>query len=255
MDAPVFHKPIEPFRVRALTIHQVWASLILWGVKRFETRHWSPYNMIKNELLLIHAGKKFGPEERANCQKEPFRSVLMQRGIANPQKQLAFGAALCIAKLLRVYKAEDVRDSLSPMERAFGNFGNKRFAWELEIVHVFEKPIPMAGEQGLFTVEFPRNPMLPKLEVLTGGKTPKKEPVRYDSSRYGMLPKWSAQRSEFEQSTPVMWKHRLLVHQIADAEKRMAEGNGSETLARMLLAYRERLREGEEAIKKGTMRQ
>jgi hypothetical protein len=70
---------------------------------------------------------------------------------------------------------------------------------------------------------------------------------RYDDTRYGMLPSWSAQRCEYENSTPVLWKHRLLAGWIAEMEA------GADHP--LLLAYRERFKEGVEAIEKGTMRE
>jgi hypothetical protein len=76
-------------------------------------------------------------------------------------------------------------------------------------------------------------------------------PDRYDNSRYGMLSKLSTQRQEYEEMTPVMWKHRLLPYVIADLEKRLK----TDDQYRLLLAHKERLKEGEEAIRNGTMRQ
>lgn len=43
-----------PIKVKALTLYQPWASLIIAGAKRFETRNWgTDYS----GLLVIHAGK------------------------------------------------------------------------------------------------------------------------------------------------------------------------------------------------------
>jgi hypothetical protein len=264
MDAPVFHKPIESvFRIKAITVYQVWAMLILWKLKRWETRSWRP-QMRLGDLLLIHAGKKFGGAERQYLMQEPYKTALVKYGITDARAQLPFGAALCIAKLVSVRRVEDIRDNLTWMERSFGNYADGRFGWELEIVHVFEKPIPMQGAQGIFTVEFPRNPMLPKLEVLTGGKVStdyqKKEVElqKFDDARYGMLRKYHPQRDEYERLSPVMWKHKLLPRQIADLEKRIEVGDTGgrdiQDLRRLLWADRERLKEGEEAIQKGMMR-
>lgn len=179
MVAPVFHQAIpKVFRVKAITLYQTWASLVLWKLKRWETRSWRP-QMAIGDLLVIHAGKKFGGTERQYLLQEPYRSALLKHGITDARAQLPFGAVLCIAKLVSVRRTEDVRDNLTWMERSFGNYADGRFAWELEVVYVFDKPVPMQGAQGIFPVEFDRNPMLPKLdtplvapvlEVLPGGK-------------------------------------------------------------------------------------
>lgn len=41
----------------ALTIHQPWAELIVWGIKRIENRGWRPRSML-GQTIAIHAGLK-----------------------------------------------------------------------------------------------------------------------------------------------------------------------------------------------------
>lgn len=53
--------------------------------------------------------------------------------------------------------------------------------------------------------------------------TPSSYPGRGDKSRYWMLPKWHAQRCEFETHDPVWWKHVNLPGQIAELERNIAE--------------------------------
>jgi hypothetical protein len=60
---------------------------------------------------------------------------------------------LGICKLVQAHRVEKIRDSLSPLERAIGNYGDLRFAWELEIIEVFDTPIFTRGEQGLWEWE------------------------------------------------------------------------------------------------------
>lgn len=41
---------------RALTIHQPWAELIVWGIKKIENRGWRPRSML-GQTIAIHAGR------------------------------------------------------------------------------------------------------------------------------------------------------------------------------------------------------
>ena len=66
--------------MKAINIHQPWASVIAFGEKRFETRSW------KTDYrgpLLIHASRTFIPIERNLCDTTPFKSVLASHGISS----------------------------------------------------------------------------------------------------------------------------------------------------------------------------
>lgn len=51
--------------MRALTIHQPYASLIADGRKKIETRSWPPPPGLIGERIAIHAGRNRGPTVRA----------------------------------------------------------------------------------------------------------------------------------------------------------------------------------------------
>ena len=42
--------------MKALTLHQPWASLIACGAKRIETRSWPPPKSLIGKRIAIHAG-------------------------------------------------------------------------------------------------------------------------------------------------------------------------------------------------------
>lgn len=209
MVAPVFLRPDHSvFRMKALTLYNPWAWFVIKGLKRFETRSWRPNNLQIGDLFVIHAGKRFSADERAYCQRESIRAVLWRHGILDPKNQLPFGSALGIVKLISVRRTEDVRDLITSQEQAFGNFANKRFAWELEVVKVFEKPVSMPGAQGIFTIEFDRNPML---EVITGGaEKPDAAPIFVDDVvDYGPKGDWCHLWTDGDRTTLDAFAHRL----------------------------------------------
>ena len=132
--------------MRALSLWQPWASLIAIGAKRYETRSYA--TGIRGELA-IHAAKKKDPDCLDLCLEEPFASALVEGGIGC-SAELPFGAVIARVKVIGCHRVEDIRDQLSDQERAFGDFRDGRFAWEMELIAKFKEPIPARGAQGFW---------------------------------------------------------------------------------------------------------
>lgn len=131
----------------AISLWQPWASLIVIGAKRYETRGW---DTSYRGPLVIHAARRFTIDERQICLSHPFRDVLAGAGISHT-RQLPFGAFLCIVDLVEIVPTREVINFLSKQEIAFGNYLPNRFAWKLENVRRFPEPIPGRGYQKLWT--------------------------------------------------------------------------------------------------------
>lgn len=133
----------------ALSLWQPWASLIAMGEKHYETRGWYPRKH-QPQYLAIHAAKRWTGAEQA------FHRTFMRRF---PHMQwpesLPLGAVLCICQLHSIHHTETIRDQLLPQERTFGDYSDGRYAWELEVLHVFEQPIPAQGAQLFWTWMYP----------------------------------------------------------------------------------------------------
>ncbi|MFY0545471.1 ASCH domain-containing protein [Brevibacillus sp. H7] len=141
--------------MKAITIHQPWATLIALGEKQFETRSWATKY---RGQLAIHAAKKI---DREACESEPFRSVLEKHGYT--ADNLPTGAVIGIGKLadcLGVGMSDGEHRSMAgdtgihwiPVksnEYHFGWYGVGRYAWELTDVKQIE-PFPAKGQQGLW---------------------------------------------------------------------------------------------------------
>jgi activating signal cointegrator 1 len=151
MFAAIPDKPIG-----ALSLWQPWASLLaLWRIaKAIETRgYYTEYR----GLLAIHSSK--GDDELRRflaaatlpyAQQSPFvRHVLAVMEQVYPGRDLVelfpLGSVLAIGKLVRVQRTETLRDVISPVERAFGNYDNKRWGWVFDEVQMLETPIPARG--------------------------------------------------------------------------------------------------------------
>ncbi len=144
--------------MKAITIHQPWATLIALGEKRFETRSWSTKY---RDSIAIHAAKKVDKEI---CLLEPFRSVLAKHEYT--ADNLPTGVVVATAKLEECLKivtlgtdkvaaireADEVMIPIEGNEISFGWFERGRFAWQLTEVKRIA-PVPAIGKQGLWNWE------------------------------------------------------------------------------------------------------
>lgn len=127
--------------VACISLWNPWAALVACGAKRNETRHWTPRH---RGLLAIHAAQRWTRELRELVRTSPFAEAL-------EGQQLQFGGFVALAELVAIVPVEQVRDELDVRERAFGNYADGRFVWQLDNVH----PIPFTparGQQGLWSV-------------------------------------------------------------------------------------------------------
>ena len=132
--------------MKAINIHQPWASLIALSEKHYETRNWKPQH---RGPIIIHASKSFSKAEQALLQTEPFKSVLARHGIESIT-QFPTGRPVAIATLKVAYMVEEITDKLTATERAFGDFRVGRYAWLLENVQSLRQPIPpLPGRQSI----------------------------------------------------------------------------------------------------------
>jgi activating signal cointegrator 1 len=140
--------------MKALSLTQPWASLIVTGAKQIETRSW--FTSYRGQLL-IHAAKGFPRWAKETADEEDFRNGL--NGLT--WQQLPTSAILCRVELMACVKTTEV-DKLRTagivpqiQELKFGDYAEGRWAWGLRLIEVFAEPIPAKGALGLW--EFNRN--------------------------------------------------------------------------------------------------
>lgn len=118
--------------MKALTIQQPWASLIVYGPKRVENRTWSTHY---RGPILIHVGKKRDEEAWYGLSGYQLdNSVSYLSGIIG------------VANLIGVLNLEAYR------AYAFDPFACGPKCWILSDVRPLSEPIPMGGQLGLFNV-------------------------------------------------------------------------------------------------------
>lgn len=126
--------------MKALTIRQPWASLVVLGAKRIETR--SKPTSYRGELA-IHAARAFGPAERhaARC---AVPLPLLEAAELDPE-DLPRSAVLGTVELYQCLPTEQLLASLSQRERMLGDFGPGRYGWLLRAARRFAQPVPASG--------------------------------------------------------------------------------------------------------------
>lgn len=150
--------------MKAISLWQPWASLIILGEKEYETRGWKTGY---RGPLLIHASKRAVLKEldfaldcpymqealksyRPDSQLLPDRKSLLTPKLA--RFVLPFGKLLGTVDLIDCISTEQTRGKISNKEYMFGNYGADRYAWKLANPVMFEQPIDYTGEQGIFDV-------------------------------------------------------------------------------------------------------
>jgi hypothetical protein len=172
--------------MQCLSVRQPFASLLVAGAKRLETRSWRTRH---RGPLAIHAARQFPSAARALCGQEPFRSALLWAGF-DDSAALPRGQVIGFVTLVGCVATETLLatefDGERPGERHFGDFRPGRWAWAC--VHPVALAVPQAyrGRRGLF--EVPDTLFLasggrePPGDVPTGGLTPPARLILEDRS-------------------------------------------------------------------------
>lgn len=136
---------MEQQRPKALTLWQPWATLVAIGAKKIETRSWST---TYRGTLVIHAGTH--KAELHTMFGTTFYEVLYKAGYKDLE-DLPLGVGLCVVRLADCVHTEMFNpDAMGPHERVFGNYAPGRYAWVLDSLQAFEKPIRCKGQHGLW---------------------------------------------------------------------------------------------------------
>ena len=122
--------------MRALTIRQPWASLILAGKKTIETRS---ANTKRRGRVLLHAGAAMGRAEREAAIREGLDPDALPRGAIIGSIEIASAAP--VGEL-------DVSDA----ERRRGDYRPGRWGWRLADVRPLARPVPAAGALSFWQV-------------------------------------------------------------------------------------------------------
>ncbi|MED4581855.1 ASCH domain-containing protein [Brevibacillus choshinensis] len=137
--------------MKAITIHQPWATLIALGEKRYETRSWATNY---RGQFAIHAAKKV---DKDICRLEPYKSVLEKHGYTADNLPTGCIVATCQLSECHQVRSDDGKmatiidpiNVITGNEYEFGWYAAGRFAWEMSDVKQTD-PVPAKGQQGLW---------------------------------------------------------------------------------------------------------
>lgn len=141
--------------MRAITIWQPWASLLMSGRKMYETRSWgtsfrgpiaihAAKRPVRQTLDSLAAGQWKEREVILDCIKRLFPAP-------GELEQLPVGAIIGTATLARCNLIDwDFLPKLTPMEMALGDFTPGRYAWEFTDIVAVDPPVPASGMRGLW---------------------------------------------------------------------------------------------------------
>jgi hypothetical protein len=137
--------------IKALTVWQPWASLLVAGIKEYETRPWETQY---RGWLAIHAAKSTAGRTMAE-EGVPIKQCIGRAGFAG-FNDMPRGCVLGIVYLDLVVPTKGFQTSTF-LEMMLGNFAWGRFAWHIvpEMRAVFDDPIPARGRQGLWNWDMP----------------------------------------------------------------------------------------------------
>lgn len=143
--------------MRAITLWQPWASLVIGGYKKFETRSW--YTRYRGPLA-IHAAKQEPSWIKVVYEKPPtsdwrewaesVERCIREMGYVG-MADLPRGVILGTSELYDVRSTSAIRNEIPSMERIFGDWSDGRWAGRLTKLERFDEPIPVRGWQGLWT--------------------------------------------------------------------------------------------------------
>jgi|LGOV01.1.fsa_nt_gb hypothetical protein len=137
--------------MKAITIWQPWAHLIIRGEKTIETRSWS--TRVRG-TIAIHAAKKDCLKNiNALSQKEKdFFYNAQKYNDYNNEICFPLGVIIGTIDLVGCQKIEEllVTEYATVKEKMLGDWSENRYGWILEKPCLFEKPIPYNGHQGFW---------------------------------------------------------------------------------------------------------
>ncbi|MDZ8263691.1 ASCH domain-containing protein [Nostoc sp. ChiQUE01b] len=144
--------------IKAISLHQPWATLIPMGLKKYETRSWSTSY---RGPLLICAAKKSSIHQKLthNYLLNKYQQILIDTDNYIEWDDLAFGCAVALVDLTDCIKMTQafINQQLQS-ELDTGDWRIERMAWQLENIQRIICPIPITGRQGLFNAEIDLHP-------------------------------------------------------------------------------------------------
>lgn len=137
--------------MRAISVWQPFATLIVRGYKIFETRTWAAPKSVIGQRIGIASTKAIRPEQRAHFDEETFQVNYQRLLLPDRLEDLPHGYMLGTAVLdsIELMTAEFIEE-VSSEEQSYGWWQEGHYAWRMTHPEVFSEPIPVRGAQGIW---------------------------------------------------------------------------------------------------------
>lgn len=126
--------------LKAVSLHQPWASAVPLGIKTIETRGFRSHH--RGDLAICAA--KLKPDE-----DDYLRFCSAGAGMG---AELPLGVVVAIVDLYDVQPTEKLIKRITVFESGWGNYGPGRFGWLFRDIRPLAEPVPIRGQQGMWTV-------------------------------------------------------------------------------------------------------
>lgn len=136
--------------MKALTLTQPWASLVIEGVKNWETRSWRPSGLVIGERIAIHAAKDWTRDDVEFAFDLAARDILPLARHPEPDTDLPRGVVLGTVVFTGY---TPTGPGFGELEELLGDYTPGRFAWGLADPREYARPIPARGMLGLWSWE------------------------------------------------------------------------------------------------------
>lgn len=159
--------------MKALTIWQPWASLIVAGAKPFEFRGWKAPRSLIGQRIVIHAGAKLIDRKEAcdlyhvllnrdvcdelklaaaeTCLRPEIALPIIGRAWMPCREKLPLSAGLGTAIVGEPRSGIDIAEEFGvPRANDSDRDDKANWGWPMLDVEIWPEPIPMRGAQGLW---------------------------------------------------------------------------------------------------------
>ena len=155
--------PLDFLTYPALTVREPYATFLMLGVKRVETRTWRPDESLIGGRVAIHAGRAFDSDEFFEMVSEIDADLVELHGLDDPGgyprgKVLGTMRLDDVGQVVNVVSEDyvtvrfsDGRQDVARVD-SFGNYGAGRYLWYFSDADVWEGGgIEAKGRLGIWT--------------------------------------------------------------------------------------------------------
>ncbi|GAV85849.1 ASCH domain-containing protein, partial [Cephalotus follicularis] len=139
------------YRNPCLTMHQPWASLLVYGIKRIEGRSWpSPIR----GRLWIHAASKFPEDSTIKAMEDFYREIYAVNGITDLKfpEHYPVSRLLGCVEVVGCLRCEELAN-WEALPEGVRLEGQTNFCWLCEQPQKLLVPFEMRGYQGVYNLE------------------------------------------------------------------------------------------------------